>query len=380
MATEGVFLLGNDALQLGRASSGIASPRSAYWCYMNPASMVDLERRIDANWYTVFTDVELQPRGIIGNRLDGALESNGVFNIGSAGIVWPLQDANGVIGGGLYVPSGTGIDYPHSRNLVSRIFSGNADRRLSYQHMRLVLAYGYRFDNGWAIGAGLHGSLSRFKTDHITLRFSPCEADYDWEDALGAGFNLGVYKKWDRFAVGAAYTSRHWTQGMDDYDDLLNSPLDTPHIFQGGIAYKLTPKVEVTLDYKYLNWKSIGVYGGTLFECGFNWDDQHVVKTGIEWCATDRFVLMAGFSHGNSPVDEDHIFSSLLVPVAVEDHATVGVSYAINDAHEIHLAAVHAFRNTVRDTGCGDLLSILGGDTELSVGAESFVLGYTYKF
>ena len=53
-AGEGVFLLGNDTLQLGRASSGVASPRSAYWSYMNPASMVDLERRVDVNWYTVF--------------------------------------------------------------------------------------------------------------------------------------------------------------------------------------------------------------------------------------------------------------------------------------------------------------------------------------
>jgi hypothetical protein len=39
-ASEGVFLLGNDALQLGRASSGVASPRSAYWSYMNPVSML----------------------------------------------------------------------------------------------------------------------------------------------------------------------------------------------------------------------------------------------------------------------------------------------------------------------------------------------------
>ena len=79
-AGEGVFLLGNDALQLGRASSGVASPRSAYWSYMNPASMVDLDRRLDVNWYTVFSDVTFEPRGVMGNRLDGKLESDIILN------------------------------------------------------------------------------------------------------------------------------------------------------------------------------------------------------------------------------------------------------------------------------------------------------------
>ena len=95
---EGVFLLGNDALQLGRASSGVASPRSAYWSYMNPASMVDLERRFDINWYTVFSDITFEPKGIIGNRLDGELKSDGIFNIVSSGMIWPLE--SGAIGGG----------------------------------------------------------------------------------------------------------------------------------------------------------------------------------------------------------------------------------------------------------------------------------------
>ena len=62
-AGEGVFLLGNDALQLGRASSGVASPRSAYWSYMNPASMVDLERRLDVNWYSVLATSRMTARG-----------------------------------------------------------------------------------------------------------------------------------------------------------------------------------------------------------------------------------------------------------------------------------------------------------------------------
>ena len=80
-ASEGVFLFGNDPVQMARGSSGIASPRTAYWAYMNPASIVDLERRADLACYTVFTDIKMKPKGLIGNTFDDTLKSQGMFNI-----------------------------------------------------------------------------------------------------------------------------------------------------------------------------------------------------------------------------------------------------------------------------------------------------------
>lgn len=375
-AGEGVFLLGNDAFQLGRASSGIASPRSAYWSYMNPASMVDLERRVDVNWYMVFTDIELRPRGVIGNRLDGDLVSDGNFHIASGGIIWPLK--TGTLGAGLYIPSGTGAEFPHSRNLLSRLF--NADRRLDYQHLRAVVAYAYEFENGWALGAGLHGSLSRFRSDHITLGLLPAQAGNDWDEAFGAGFNIGVYRSWERWAFGATYTTRHWTQSLDKYSDLLRYTLDTPQIFQIGLSYKITPRLEISADYKWLNWKDVDAYGEKVLKGGFNWDDQHGFKVGLEWEATDKLRLMTGFAHSNTPVDKDHTMIAGLVPVLIENHATVGAAYSLNDAHEVNVAAVYGIPNTLKDTGRGDIFSRLGRGTEIKSEGVSLVLGYTFKF
>lgn len=375
---EGVFLLGNDALHIGRAGSGIASPRSAYWSYFNPASMVDLERRLDVSWYTVFTDFSLEPKGLIGNPFDGKLKSDNIYNIVSSGMVWPLK--KGVIGGGLYVPSGTGAEYPHSRNLLGRLFFGNSDRRIEYQHMRLVLAYAYEFDNGWALGFGVHGSLSRFKTDHITLQIHPTAGDFEWDDALGAGFNIGVYKRWEKWAFGATYTSRHWTETLDDYKDLLRYPMDTPQIFQIGVAYDVTPRFQLTADYKFLNWEDVSAYGKKVLEGGFNWDDQHGIKLGIEWRATDVWTLMAGFAHSNAAIDEDHAFISGLVPVTVEDHYTAGVSYAINAHHQVHATVVYGIKKGIEDSGRGDLFSWLGHRSEVAANGTSVAVGYTYKF
>ena len=380
-ASEGVFLLGNDALQLSRASSGVASPRSAYWSYMNPASMVDLERRFDINFYTVFTDIDLHPKGLIGNPFDGALESNKEAFIASSGFIYPLSV--GTIGGGLFVPSGSGVDYDHSRNWISRIFGGNTDRRLDYQHIRGVLSYAYELDNGWALGVSLHGSMNRFRTDHITLNFTPTEGDMDWGTAYGAGFGLGIYKRWDRWAVGAGYSSRHWVQAQDKYDDLMQSPLDTPQVIQAGVAYTIHPKVELTLDYKWLNWESIPQYGSTLLGGGgFNWRDQHGVKFGVEWKALEKWTFSAGYAYSNTPISDNHVLLSGLVPVTVEQHFTAGVTHKFNESHEVHLVGVYAPKHELTETGKGaeDCFSWFGKGSTLSSGAFSVVAGYSYKW
>lgn len=379
-AGEGIFLPGNDAQQMGRGSSGVASPRSAYWSFMNPAAMVDLERRLDVNWYSVFSDFEAHPRGVIGNRFEGTLESEVTGNLVAAGFVWPLK--SGTLGGGFFVPSGSGVDYPHSRTWLTRLVGGNGDRRLSYQHLRGVLACAHDLGGGWSVGLGVHGSLSRLRTDHLTLSFSGAEANHAWENALGAGFGLGLYKKWDRWAWGLNYVSRHWTQTMKAYEDLLRNALDTPQTVQTGVAWKASEQVELTLDYKWLNWAGIPAFGGDLLsQGGFGWRDQHGVKFGVEWKAHRRWTVMAGYSHANSPIHDDHVLVAMMVPVTPDRHWALGISHKINDRHHIHVAGIWTPTHTQTDTGRGgEPFSLLGKGTTLSASALSLAVGYSFLF
>ena len=376
-AGEGVFVTGNDALQLGRCGSGVASPRSSYWSFMNPAGMVDVERRLDLNFYTVYDKVTYKPHGVFANKVDGDLISSELNAVVSTGIIWPLE--TGTLGGGIFVPSGNSIEYPHSRNIVTRLFQGNGDRRLGYQHLRGVLAYAYEFDNGWALGFGLHVSLSRFRSDHLTLKLRPAEYDNEWDDAYGAGFGVGVYRKWDKFAVGINYNPRHWVQSMTKYRDLLANTLDSPQFIQAGIAYKVTPKVELTLDYRWSDWSSVKAYGAPIFDGGgFGWKDQHGVKMGIEWVAHPRWTFMGGYSYSNTPITEENVFLATLVPVVLEHTFAAGVSHKINEKHEIHLIGAWAIPNTMYDTGRGDLFSKLGKESSLRSDACSVMIGYSY--
>jgi len=344
---------------------------------MNPAAMVDLERRFDVNLYNVYDRFKLKPRGLLGNRLDGTLVSEGLFPIATASMVWPLE--TGVLGGGIFIPSGSGVEYPHSRNILSRIFHGNGDRRMALQHIRGVLSYAYAFDNGWALGLGLHLSVTRFRADHLTLSLATAAYDNQWDTAYGAGFDLGVYRRWERFAVGANYTSRHWMETMKKYGDLLSSPLDMPHSLQVGIAYKIRPTVEITADYRWLLWEDVKAYGSSIFNGGgFGWKDQHGLKLGVEWQVGEKWTLMAGYAYSNSPIRENGVFLAGLAPVIFEHHVTAGFSYKINEKHAVHVAFGGAPKHYLQESGGGDLLSMLGRGTKIEVSAISAALGYSF--
>ena len=375
-AGEGMFLLGNDALQMGRASSGVASPRSAYWSYMNPASMVDLERRFDINWYSVFGRVAFESRGVIGNWLNSRMEVAEASHIVSGGAVWPVEW--GAIGGGIFIPSGSGIEYPYARNIITRLFQGNRDRRQAYQHIRGVLACAHEFDSGWALGIGLHLSLSRFRSDHFTLKMRPAAYRNRWDSAYGAGISVGIYRGWERFSVGANYSPRHWTQSMKKYRDLLHHSLDTPQVVQAGVACKITPAVEVAVDYRWMNWKGVDTYGGAVIDGGYNWRDQHGIRVGVEWIVNPRWTLLGGYAYSNSPITEDNVFTAALAPATTEQHFTAGVSHAIAETHLVHLVGVYAPPKELRDTGRGGLFSRLAKGSTIRASGMSAMIGYSF--
>lgn len=41
---------------------------------------------------------------------------------------------------------------------------------------------------------------------------------------------------------------------------------------------------------------------------------------------------------------------------------------------------MHAFNNSVRDNGNGDLFSLMGRDTKISLRENTFTFGYSFKF
>ena len=351
------------------------------WVLLNPAGIIDLGCRLDLNLEWFAPDRSLDPGGIFGNSGAGDMSDDSFFLIPSMGYSKACGCGDHAWGIGLYGTSGMGVEYKGSRAIWPRIFGKNYDRRTEYSVAKFAWAYAHTIgDSEWTVAVAPHLNYARFQTDMLTLRFKEAEAHNDWDDAYGVGFSLGLYRRWKRFGVGATYTSRQWMTEFKDYDDLFFESMDLPQTLQAGIAFDLSPSLEVVADYKWINWSGVDQYAASPIKGGFGWKDQHVAKLGMTWYATPKWTFRTGVSHAQAPIDEEHVFANALFPALTEDHVSVGVSYSINDKSDVHLTYMHAFDNHLTDSGKGDLFSVLGKGTDISLRENTVTFEYSYKF
>src|SRR5690606_12666317 len=144
------------------------------------------------------------------------------------------------------------VDFDQSRSTLGRL--RNADRRSALEVAMVPFAYAHRFDNGWAVGAAFLGEVGRIRSDSLTLRLRPTRGDYEWDWTLGYGWQIGVYKQWERWGFGASYRSRQDLEAFEKYKDLTRFSIDLPPQFQAGVAYRIRPELELLADYKYIGW------------------------------------------------------------------------------------------------------------------------------
>lgn len=378
-AADGTELFAIGAIQKGMGGAGVAAPKDATWTLLNPASLVDLPRRIDLGLEVLFLRETVTPRGnpIAANPFAGTLSDRSVLAVPSFGVVWPL--GKGALGFGVFGHHGNKVDYGRPRTTLG-IF-GNFDRRLDYQLVKFPVAYAYRFSSGWALGIAAVPAFARLRTDSFTLSLGPTRGGHKWEDALGIGLKLGVYRRWEKWGVGATYTSRTWMEHYDRYDDLLvDGKLDLPQKFRIGFAYRPIRKLEFVLDYKWIRLSEIDTLANKTIWGGLGWKDRHIVKGGVTWDVNRRWTLRSGFSWTPSPIEREFSFVNAMTASLTELHLAAGFSYHLGERSAFHFSYAHAFPEEQTDSGRGDIFSFLGRGTKIGYAEDSLTFQYSYLF
>ena len=376
-STEGVLLLGDDPIRVGRAGAAVAANGDASWMMFNPAGLSGLDRQIALGGTVIHSVATLHTRGIAQVPFRGTMRDDAWNGFPSMGVVLPQE--SGTLGVGLYIPAGAMVHFPRSRSWVG-LFEGLNDRNLEFVQPRLVLGYAYPLESGWILGMNLNGSLSLGRTDQITPRLLATQGDYRWDSALGAGFGLGVLRHWEQWSFGASFQSRQWSQAFDKYRDITTHTVDLPATFQTGLAFRITPALEIEVDYRFINWSDIEFFHQPSAGAGMGWRDQHAILSGIEWTASPKWTFRAGYGHNTSAMSDDHVFGSALVPNVVTDHVGAGFTWRLGDTSSINLAVAHFFKNGQTASGRGDFYARLGKDSESTLRIDWITLGYTLKF
>lgn len=372
-----LFAIGAQQKSLG--GGGVASPRDAFWVLINPASIVDLDKRADFGIETFYNHLEAEPKGFpfAANPFAGKLNDRNLLAFPSGGVVWPLKV--GTIGIGGFGVMGNMSDYDRPRTTLA-LFK-NADRRSRYQISKVPIAYAYQFDNGWAFGGAIVPTVTRFATDSITLKFRPAKGNNNWEYAMGIGFQLGLYKKWEKWSLGVNYNSRVWTDDFNLYeDDLAFWNVDLPQKLQVGLSWRPRNDLEFTVDYKWIDWSATKLFGNKNIDGGLGWQDQHIGMAGMEWKATDKWAFRFGTAISNQNIPDESVFINIITPGIATVHLATGATYKYNEHWEFHWAYTHTLDAQQTESGKGDVFSFLGKGSEIAYKERSFTAQVSYKF
>jgi long-chain fatty acid transport protein len=178
---------------------------------------------------------------------------------------------------------------------------------------------------------------------------------------FGFGVNIGAAYEMSGLTVGASYKSaidmsykgvlKNATTQFFNWGYLatpLADNLEQPAEIGVGTSYTMAGHT-FALDYKQIKWGSAKGYKD------FGWEDQNVFILGYQF-AQDNWALRAGYNHASNPIKEANpavaggvafnMLNLLGFPATVENHYTIGGSYAFSKMTSLDLAYVYADETT----------------------------------
>ena len=145
------------------------------------------------------------------------------------------------------------------------------------------------------------------------------------------------------------------------------------------------------LDYQRINYAKVQAVGnpstnqaplGSDGGPGFGWRNINVIKLGIEYVYSPALTLRAGYNHSDNPVQSRDVSFNILAPGVIEDHVTLGLTYALGNGSELTASYMHAFENSVSGSSLFNSLAGpgAGGQETITMSQNSLGIAYGYRF
>jgi long-chain fatty acid transport protein len=347
-ATNGDHLIGMGAKARGMGGVSIGMSHGAESGLANPANITTVKGTEISFGGTIFMpDVETnQGAGYSKSAADLSVipEVAIAQNLGN-GFSWGI---------GMFGTAGMGTDY---RDATGR--TSNMNMVTNLQLMQFAVPVAYKV-GGFSIGVApvlQYGSLD-MNYDAAAFRGSVSETEGVAQD-FGLGYNIGATYAEEGLMVGASYKSAidmeykgQLSAATGQFNTMfgayggfpvLSDNLEQPAEIGVGASYTFGGNT-IAVDYKRIQWSNAKGYKD------FGWEDQDVYMIGYQY-AQDSWAVRAGYNHGSNPIKEQNgatpqgallnTLNLLGFPAIVEDHYTIGGSYALSKATSIDLAYVY---------------------------------------
>ncbi|MBK8232581.1 MAG: outer membrane protein transport protein [Candidatus Eisenbacteria bacterium] len=394
-ATNGYFAHGYGTESKGMAGAGVALPLSALSPATNPASLAFLDSAVDLGVSVFSPDrsyrVSGTPSGMQGTfgLTPGRVESASKgFVVPTFGMNYRLNDRTGV-GLAVYGNGGMSTDYE-----AATFYQGNAGVDLSQLFLAPTLAR--ELVPGHALGLTPIIAYQRFEARGLAAFGqmscdASCLTGRDHDNSYGYGARVGYLGRLaPSLALGASYQSRLAMSEFDHYQGLFaeSGDFDIPSNWTAGLAFEPNAAWTLMADVQQIRYSEVEAVGNPLLPnlqstplgtdggAGFGWRDMTVYKLGLQYEASRDWTFRAGYSYGEQPIPDSEVLMNILAPGVMEQHATLGLSRLIGPTTTLHLAATHAFDQTVKGQ---NLLEVPGAqEIELEMKQWDFELGLSF--
>ena len=378
-ATNGMFMIGFGANEIGMGGAGVAFAQDAISSATNPATlkMVGNQFNLDVGLFSPRAEAT---SGNVTQKSDiglGGDQSKPWFNnlYMMPAIAWSQQSGRWAYGFNFVPVGGGGSNY--KKNLYQPNMNEPVGVSLLIAQFNPTIAYAFNRKNNF--GASLVVGMQRFvafglnefgvftssgNTSHLT------DNGEDWSAGLGARIGwTGEFLRHNRLTLGASATSKVYMTRFHEYSTLFagNGSFDTPANWIIGAAFKVTEKATVAFDverYLYSGVPAISNPGPNSYPgpngpfptskavnalgqpagLGFGWSNQTVYKLGLNYDINRKWIARAGWNYGKSPINQStQILFNIVAPAVTQNHLTLGGTYRQKKNLEWDFAYMHAF-------------------------------------
>jgi len=413
MATNGYFSHGYGMKAKGMGGASVAMTDNAFAGANNPAIAAWAGNRMELGLDLFMPEREMSRTGSGGfgaGSVDTSVKSDSnLFYVPEFGYNRAVSDKLGV-GIAIYGNGGMNTDYAGGKiNCGGGAATANAlcgSGRLGIDLTQLIVAptIAYKVSDSHSFGVSPLIVQQQFKADGLQAfdnapGFPPMTSapgkvtGKGFDTSNGFGIRLGYLGKInDSVSVGASYAPKIAMSKFSNYAGLFadGGNFDIPENYTLGLAAKATPTVTVALDYERINYADVPSVGnpstnaaalGTAAGKGFGWSSIDVWKLGVQWEASQKLTMRAGYNVGGNPVQSRDVTFNILAPGVITTHYTLGGTYAVSNQTEVTFSYMYAPSNSVSGSSMFNGIAPGSGGTEtIKMSQQSLGVQVGWKF
>ncbi|MFZ1107605.1 MAG: outer membrane protein transport protein [Rhodomicrobium sp.] len=402
-ATDGYYLHGYGIEAEGIGGAAVAYPLDSLAIASNPAAALFLGGRFDAGaeWFRPDRSATITGNTLPGGHtLDGNYDGNARSDYLIPSLGWVRQVGPDLAIGIAAYGNGLGSSYkvnPYQN--LSPAYLGTAG--FDFEQFFLSPTVAYQIAPEHSIGVSVNLAYQRFSANGLGA-FAGASADpasltnKGVDEAFGIGARIGYLGHiTPRLSLGAAYTTETFFQDFNGYRGLLADAgaFDAPQNFTVGAAYKLTPRLDVTAEYQFIDYSSIHAVGnaglaniltgqqlGSPNGPGFNWQDANVFRIGANYQLTPQLQVRGGYAYSTEVIRNDETFLNILAPATVQSQFTAGFTWE-SPSKRWEYSGYLLYAPEVQVNGQNSIPASFGGG-EANIKLSEFSVGFSvgYKF